>query len=704
MAVTYTRNLKLRIDSNLTANAKYNLERIDIQGAAVLVDSTDAVNIRSRTDINIEPESPDVDGSGVGGVVNVGNESHEIAEFNVYTTVFNLSDALGLLDQGTSGTKYLRLKYNSTLNGSVDTTADRSLSVDLDGADRSLVLGGNLSTLGGNLVLNLSGNTSVTLPTTGTLATLAGSETFTNKTIDADLNTISNIRNSSVASDAAIAYSKLNLTGGIVNADVSGSAAITYAKLALSNSIVNSDVNSAAAIEYSKLNLAGSILNSDISNSASIAYSKLNLSSSIVNADISASAAIAGSKINPDFGSQNISTSGQLRLSNGAFYSSFIAGIQSDNLSYTLPTVTPTANQVLRANSSDPLLLEWATVAGSGTVTSVALSAPSFLDVAGSPITSAGTLVLSLADQSANSVFAGPTTGSADVPTFRSLVVADIPSGIDHGGLSGLSDDDHTQYHTDARALTWLSTRSTTDLPEGSNLYFTSERVDDRVAALLIEGAGIDLTYDDTANTLTIASTITQYTDELAQDAVGIILTDSATIDFTYNDGTPSIVADVIPGGVDHDALLNFVTNEHIDHSAVQIATAATSGLSGGGDITTTRNLLVAPDQATAKATPAGADILLIADSAAANALKNITISSLLNVTGGSFAEDWTSGTSKTVTHSLGTRDVIVQLYDNTTFETLYVDSVIRTDTNTVDLTATEAPTGSGWRVLVKKL
>lgn len=52
----------------------------------------------------------------------------------------------------------------------------------------------------------------------------------------------------------------------------------------------------------------------------------------------------------------------------------------------------------------------------------------------------------SVADQAANLVLAGPTTGAAAPPTFRSLVVADIPSGIDHGGLSGLGDDDHTQY------------------------------------------------------------------------------------------------------------------------------------------------------------------------------------------------------------------------------------------------------------------
>ena len=36
--------------------------------------------------------------------------------------------------------------------------------------------------------------------------------------------------------------------------------------------------------------------------------------------------------------------------------------------------------------------------------------------------------------------------------------------GLDHGLLSGLTDDDHTQYHTDARAVTWLGTRSVADL------------------------------------------------------------------------------------------------------------------------------------------------------------------------------------------------------------------------------------------------
>ncbi len=64
---------------------------------------------------------------------------------------------------------------------------------------------------------------------------------------------------------------------------------------------------------------------------------------------------------------------------------------------------------------------------GSGTVTSVALTVPTGLTVAGSPITVSGTLAISEDTQAANKVKAGPATGAAAVPTYRSLVAADIP-------------------------------------------------------------------------------------------------------------------------------------------------------------------------------------------------------------------------------------------------------------------------------------
>ncbi len=64
---------------------------------------------------------------------------------------------------------------------------------------------------------------------------------------------------------------------------------------------------------------------------------------------------------------------------------------------------------------------------GAAGVTSVGLAMPSIFSVTGSPVTTTGTLTAALATQNANLVFAGPTTGSANTPTFRSLVAADIP-------------------------------------------------------------------------------------------------------------------------------------------------------------------------------------------------------------------------------------------------------------------------------------
>lgn len=55
-----------------------------------------------------------------------------------------------------------------------------------------------------------------------------------------------------------------------------------------------------------------------------------------------------------------------------------------------------------------------------------------------------------------------------------------------------------------------------------------------------------------------------------------------------------------------------------------------------------------------------------------------------------------------TVTHSLGSRDVMVQLYDVTTYETVYAD-VERTTTSAVDITFASTPTNS-IRVLITKI
>ncbi len=188
----------------------------------------------------------------------------------------------------------------------------------------------------------------------------------------------------------------------------------------------------------------------------------------------------------------------------------------------------------------------------------------------------------------------------AGISTTNSDGVFGSPSIInsDRGSVAVTAHEAASDPHPNYETTTELNARDTANRGRanhtGTQLSSTisdfSESVDDRVASLLVAGTNITLSYNDIANTLTINSSGgAAYTDEQAQDAVGGILTDSASIDFTYNDVANTISAAVLPAGVNHNALQNYVANHHIDHSAVNIN--AGTGLTGGGDITTSRTI-----------------------------------------------------------------------------------------------------------------
>ncbi len=108
-------------------------------------------------------------------------------------------------------------------------------------------------------------------------------------------------------------------------------------------------------------------------------------------------------------------TNGQLPIGNGT--------------GYTLANITPgTGIQV--ANGSGTITVS-ATGALGGTVTSVAQSVPaSLLSISGSPITGAGTLTIGLTNAASGQFWAGPTSGAATTPAYRSILVSDLPSTV----------------------------------------------------------------------------------------------------------------------------------------------------------------------------------------------------------------------------------------------------------------------------------
>ena len=99
-----------------------------------------------------------------------------------------------------------------------------------------------------------------------------------------------------------------------------------------------------------------------------------------------------------------------------------------------LPAFAGNAGKVLLVNAG-ATDVEYVTP-NPGTVISIGMTVPNIMSVSGSPITSTGTLAVTLATQTMNTIFAGPSSGANATPTFRALVSADIPS-LSYLPLSG---------------------------------------------------------------------------------------------------------------------------------------------------------------------------------------------------------------------------------------------------------------------------
>lgn len=203
----------------------------------------------------------------------------------------------------------------------------------------------------------------------------------------------------------------------------------------------------------------------------------------------------------------------------------------------------------------------------------------------------------------------------------------------------------------------------------------------------------------DAAHVLTSADstqTLTNKTIDAASNTISNIantnISASAAIDASkIADGTVSSTEFQFINSVTSNVQTQLNNLQPLDTDLTALAGLTTTGLivRTGSGTATTRTLV------------AGTGISLTNANGVAG---DITINA--SATTSSFAADWitANGTTKTVTHSLGSTDVIAQVYDNTDGATIYVDSVVRTDGNTLTLTSSEAPPAAGWRVLILKI
>ena len=117
-----------------------------------------------------------------------------------------------------------------------------------------------------------------------------------------------------------------------------------------------------------------------------------------------------------------------------------------------------------------------------------------------------------------------------------------------------------------------IANHDTDALSEGStNLYFTNERVDDRVNALIVAGTGITRVYDDAANTYTL--TVTQAdidTDNVTEGSTNLFTTVARTrTHFTYGNGI------ALSGGGELSVTQSQINTDNVTEGSTNLFTTA---------------------------------------------------------------------------------------------------------------------------------
>lgn len=135
---------------------------------------------------------------------------------------------------------------------------------------------------------------------------------------------------------------------------------------------------------------------------------------------------------------------------------------------------------------------------------------------------------------------AGDSFNQSDFDAAIALKSIDVLSDVDTTSVAPTSGDalvwDGANFvpqapFSQADFDTAFGNKSTDDLTEGStNFYYTDERVDDRVADLIVDGVGITKNYDDAGNLLNIAIDFTEFdSDDIIEGSVNTYLASRTT-------------------------------------------------------------------------------------------------------------------------------------------------------------------------------
>ena len=193
----------------------------------------------------------------------------------------------------------------------------------------SIALSKLATTTAGNIIVSNASNvpTYVTMSGDATIDN-TGVLTISNGAVTSAKIADGAIVDADVSPSAAIAYGKLNLTGSITNGDLAGSIALSKLATTTAGNIIVSNASNVPT--YVTMSGDATIDNTGVLTISNGAVTSAKIADgAIVDADVSPSAAIAGSKINPDFGAQNIQTTGTLTIGGGTAISEHLSATSS---------------------------------------------------------------------------------------------------------------------------------------------------------------------------------------------------------------------------------------------------------------------------------------------------------------------------------------------------------------------------------------
>lgn len=218
---------------------------------------------------------------------------------------------------------------------------------------------------------------------------------------------------------------------------------------------------------------------------------------------------------------------GNLRLFKGSTYIGFAppASIAS-SFTLTLPNALPDSTKALTVDTSGNV--DYQSLGGGGTVTSVALTAPSVFSVGGSPVTSSGTLALTFATgQTANRFLASPD-GSSGAVSLRAIAWGDV---------SALAGSSSTSFcaGNDSRLHTQNTDTGTTQTSFAIDSGGTGVRLKNSSGALRLRNLADSADADLIVNNLTVAGTTTTVNSETVTIDDNIIVLNN-----NVSSGTPT--------------------------------------------------------------------------------------------------------------------------------------------------------------------